>query len=219
MDKIATVQAHQLLNDGLNQLSLALTEAQISQLMLYVNELEKWNKAYNLTAVRSIEEIIKRHILDALSVVQLIAEKKPKTLADIGTGGGIPGVILGIVFPKLSIFLVESIGKKCRFLRHVIQKLGLSERVSIIQQRVESWHPTEPLSIIICRAFTSLQNFTTITQHLGDEKTLWFAMKSAHTQAEEQALSQPFMIAENSLLQVPYEAAQRHLIILKINND
>lgn len=208
-----------LLNDGVKQLSLTLTEMQISQLMCYTQELEKWNKTYNLTAIRNVEDIIKRHVFDALSVAHSVAEKSPKTLADIGTGGGIPGVILAILFPELLVFLVESIGKKCRFLRHIIQKLGLSERVSIVQQRVESWHPPEPLSIIICRAFTSLQNFTTITQHLGDEHSIWFAMKSAYTAAEEQALSKPFIIIENRQVNVPYETAQRHLIILRKQTD
>lgn len=214
-----TEKIESTLTKSCEQLGITLNEQQQTQLINYATELEKWNKTYNLTAIRNIEDIMKRHVFDALSVVHSVAEKSPKTLADIGTGGGIPGVILAILFPELSVFLVESIGKKCRFLRHITQKLGLSERVSIVQQRVESWHPPEPLSIIICRAFTSLQNFTTITQHLGDEHSIWFAMKSAYTAAEEQALSKPFIIIENRQVNVPYETAQRHLIILRKQTD
>ncbi len=204
-----------ILNSGCQQLDLTLSEAQMAQLLDYVRLMEKWNKTYNLTAVRDAEDMMKRHVLDALSVVGAVAKHSPTTLADIGTGGGIPGVILAVVFPDLRVYLVESIGKKCRFLRYVVSALGLSERVNIVQQRVEQWQLPEPLSIVICRAFTSLDNFTTITQHLGDEATRWLAMKADNTGDEVAQLSNAFILKEDEVLRVPFEQAERHLLTLQ----
>ncbi len=202
-----------ILTAGCEQLKLSLSEEQKGQLLRYVQELAKWNKTYNLTALREPSDMMRRHVIDALSVVPHVREFSPQTLADIGTGGGVPGVILAIVFPELEVDLVESIGKKCRFLRYVVQQLGLP-RVSVRQQRVEDWQPDVPRSIVICRAFTSLENFTTITQHLGDSHTHWLAMKSAHTKEEEAALPANFILTENRVLQVPFETAERRLLIL-----
>lgn len=204
-----------LLASGCKQLSLALTEAQTQQLLDYTAALEKWNKTYNLTAVRDTESMMKRHVLDALSVVASVRKQQPKTLADIGTGGGVPGIILAIALPDLQVFLIESIGKKCRFLRHIVSELGLQTRVNVVQSRVERWQPDAPLSAIICRAFTSLDNFTTITRHLGDEQTVWWAMKSAYTEAEERELASDFVLHNNLTLHVPFETAERHLLVLR----
>lgn len=205
----------EILSQATDELGISVTDSQINQLLDYAVELEKWNKTYNLTAVRKLDEIVKRHVVDALSVVPYIQELSPKTLADIGTGGGVPGVILAIIFPELQIDLVESIGKKCRFLRHIAVKLGLSDRLSVRQVRVESWQVDTPKDIIICRAFTSLENFTTITRHLGDEKSHWLAMKSAYTAEEESLLPSDFRLLKNYRLTVPFEEAERHLLIMK----
>lgn len=204
-----------ILQLGCEQLNLAPSEKQIEQLITYVTELHKWNKTYNLTAVRAPEEMIKRHLFDALSVLDHVQSYQPSHIADIGTGGGIPGVVLAIMMPETHVYLVESIGKKCRFLRHVTAQLGLSSRVNVVQQRVEAWQPQPHVSVIICRAFTSLQNFTTITQHLGNADSVWLAMKSAHTAEEIQALPAPFVLHENHVLHVPEEVAERHLLVLK----
>lgn len=209
------IHLKQILQDGCEQLDVALTETQIGQLLRYTQELEKWNKTYNLTAVRDSEAMMKRHVVDALSVAKSVEAIKPKSLADIGTGGGIPGVILAIVFPELRVYLVESIGKKCRFLRHVTTVLGLAERVDIIQQRVEAWQVDAPLSIVICRAFTALENFVTITRHLGDEQTIWLAMKADNTEGEVQALPSDFATTHDEILDVPFEKAGRHLLTLR----
>lgn len=205
----------QILQEGCQQLNIVLTEVQIEQLIRYTQELEKWNKTYNLTAVRDIEAMMKRHVLDALSVVKSVERYSPTTLADIGTGGGIPGVVLAIVLPDLRVYLVESIGKKCRFLRHVTTVLGLSARVEVVQQRVEAWQVDFSLSIVICRAFTSLENFTTITRHLGDSETVWLAMKADNTEAETEQLPKDFTVVNNEALNVPFESAGRHVLTLK----
>ncbi len=203
-----------LLLAGCRQLELTLTEVQIQQLLDYTAALEKWNKTYNLTAVRDTETMIKRHVLDALSVVAYVRDYQPQSLADIGSGAGVPGLILAIALPDLQVFLLESIGKKCRFLRHVVAQLGLQARVTVVQQRVEVWQPPLPLSVVICRAFTSLKKFTTITRHLGAADTIWLAMKAADTTAEEQDLPADFHLQANRALAVPFETAQRHLLVL-----
>ncbi|MGY0398364.1 MAG: 16S rRNA (guanine(527)-N(7))-methyltransferase RsmG [Ostreibacterium sp.] len=205
----------QLLSQASKSLGIILSLEQQEQLIRYTLELEKWNHTYNLTAVRDAEKIMKRHIIDTLSMVKILKQLSPKTLADIGTGGGIPGVILAIVLPNLQVALLENIGKKCRFLRHVTHLLALTERVIIYQQRVENWQPEYPVSVIICRAFTSLENFMAITYHLGNHDSYWLAMKSAHTATEERNLPNDVIIEHNIALEVPFETAERHLLILK----
>lgn len=214
----SAVRLRAILFDGCEQLGLMLSETQIEQLIHYTQALEKWNKTYNLTAIRDVELMVKRHVVDALSVVESIGKYSPKTLADIGTGGGIPGVVLAVVFPELQVYLVESVGKKCRFLRHVVAVLGLSSRVHVMQQRVENWQPDAPLSIVICRAFTSLENFTAMTRHLGNGETLWLAMKAANIADEVNRLPSDFNIVDNEQLNVPLESAERHLLVMKKRN-
>ncbi len=211
-DSIARLRA--ILSTGLEKLDLTLSNAQIEQLLHYTQELEKWNKTYNLTAIRDVEAMLKRHVLDALSVVNPIGKYQPKTLADIGTGGGIPGIILAIAFPELQVYLIESIGKKCRFLRHITNALGISRRVQVIQQRVEQWQPNDYLDIIICRAFTSLDNFANITQHLGNQDSIWLAMKADKTENEVSQLTDDFILQNDMILTVPFETAERHLLVL-----
>ncbi len=204
-----------ILSQATNELGINLTSEQVESLINYAVELEKWNKTYNLTAIRSLDDIVKRHLVDALSVVPYIKSLSAQSLADIGTGGGVPGVVLAIVFPELHIDLVESIGKKCRFLRHIVAKLKLDDRVLVRQVRVESWQVEDAIDIIICRAFTSLENFTTITRHLGGVDSYWLAMKSAYTDEEESQLSSDFKLIEKNHLVVPFEEAERYLLVLK----
>ena len=204
-----------ILSQACNELGITLSKIQENQIIAYVEELEKWNKVYNLTAIKNREEIMKRHVIDALSIYPHIQRLLPSSLADIGTGGGVPGIILSIMFPNLPIDLVESIGKKCRFLRHIIHKLSLPSHVVVQQKRVQDWQPETIKSILICRAFTSLENFITTTQHLGNNKTYWLAMKSAHTTEEEKSLPNNYTLVDNRQLTVPFEVAKRHLITLK----
>ncbi len=205
-----------LLQTACAELGLTLDEVQSKQLVDYTIELAKWNKTYNLTAVREPQAIMKRHVIDALSVVSALRQLSPTSLADVGTGAGVPGVVLAVVMPEIYVYLIESIGKKCRFLRHITQHLGLAERVSVVQQRVEQWQPGQLPSVIICRAFTSLANFMTLTRRLGGQDSYWLAMKAAQTEAEEKAVPKDFYLVDKRRLTVPFEAAQRHLLLFKL---
>lgn len=204
-----------LLAKGCDALHLSLTPTQTQQLISYIQTLHQWNQAYNLTAVRQIEVMMQRHVIDSLSILKSVQSSHPKQIADIGSGAGIPGIVLAIMLPETEVFLIESIGKKCRFLRHVTTILALSERVQVIQQRVEQWQPEKPLSMIICRAFTALENFTKITQHLGDDSSTWLAMKTLPVKEEVQQLPENFILKEQITLTVPYEPARRCLLVLQ----
>ncbi len=199
-----------------NTKGLNLSQEQIESLLIYANELEIWNKTYNLTAIKGVDSIINRHIFDSLSVVSKLKDNNIKRIADIGCGAGLPGIILAIAITELEVYLVESVEKKCRFLRHIIQKLNLSNRIFVISERVEKYQPNFYFEGIICRAFSSLETFVNITAHLGDKDSLWMAMKSEHTKDEELLIGKTnFEVKQNIKLVVESTDAKRHLILLK----
>lgn len=205
-----------IINEACEQLGLSLADSQVKQLIDYVLLLEKWNQTYNLTAVRDAEAMLYRHVIDALSVAHAVNDNS--VLADIGTGAGIPGLVLAIVYPHSQVYLLDSVGKKCRFLRHAVTTLGLnknSERVFVVNERVEKWQPQVAFDFIICRAFTSLANFITITAHLGSSKTHWLAMKADEITAEKSAIEANFAVLKDEVLNVPFETACRRLVWIK----
>lgn len=207
-----------LLETAIAELNLTLDEGKIEQLLAYIGLLSHWNKAYNLTAIEGEENLIKRHLVDSLSILPTVDKLNVKSIADIGTGAGLPGLVIAITRPELSVNLVESIGKKCRFLRHVCQTLHLAS-TCVIQTRVENYQVDKPFDAVICRAFSALDNFVKITAHLGDEKTYWLAMKADQLQEEIKALPQDFVIKDNLLLHVPFESAARRLLCLQRLNS
>lgn len=207
------------------QLDLTLAESQVKQLIDYVLLLEKWNQTYNLTAIRDAEAMLYRHVIDALSVVKVFDNQS--VLADIGTGAGIPGLIIAIVYPDSRVYLLDSVGKKCRFLQQAVQMLQLNkdgERVFVVNERVEKWQPQQQqpdlvFDFIICRAFTSLKNFTTITRHLGADKTYWLAMKAEDITAEKADMDAAYTVVKDEVLKVPFESACRRLLWIKKTQD
>ena len=209
---VSTQHAQELI-EGAQQLGVILTEQQQQQLLQYLGLLIKWNQAYNLTAVRNPDEMVSRHLLDSLSVVQYV-EQYGNDWLDVGSGGGMPGVPLAIIFPERKFTLLDSNGKKTRFLTQVKLELKL-DNLEVIHNRVEAFTPARAFSGIISRAFSSLADFTNWTRHLGDTNSHWLAMKGVHPDDELQALPEDFRLDSCQILKVPGCQGQRHLLILQ----
>ncbi|SIS14193.1 16S rRNA m(7)G-527 methyltransferase [Aquipseudomonas alcaligenes] len=201
------------LAQGAQTLGVVLSPLQQEQLLAYLALLIKWNKAYNLTAVRNPDEMVSRHLLDSLSVVPFVAQYGDNWL-DVGSGGGMPGIPLAILFPERRFTLLDSNGKKTRFLTQVKLELKLAN-LEVIHSRVEEFRPQVPFSGICSRAFSSLQDFTDWTRHLGNGDTHWLAMKGVQPDDELQALPADFRLQSCDVLKVPGCQGQRHLLILR----
>jgi 16S rRNA (guanine527-N7)-methyltransferase len=201
------------LAQGAQTLGVALSSQQHEPLLAYLALLIKWNKAYNLTAVRNPDEMVSRHLLDSLSVVPFVAQYGDNWL-DVGSGGGMPGIPLAILFPERRFTLLDSNGKKTRFLTQVKLELKLGN-LEVVHSRVEEFRPEVPFSGICSRAFSSLQDFTDWTRHLGNGDTHWLAMKGVHPDDELQALPADFRLQSCEVLRVPGCQGQRHLLILR----
>lgn len=196
---------------GAQQMDVALSAGQAEQLLAYMALLNKWNKAYNLTAVRDPDEMVSRHLLDSLSILPFVADGR---WLDVGSGGGMPGVILAIMRPDSQFTLLDSNGKKTRFLTQVKLELGL-DNLQVVNSRVEAFTPGQAFDGIVSRAFSSLADFTSLTRHLSTEDTHWLAMKGLYPESELQALADDFTVLTSEELSVPGCQASRHLLILR----
>lgn len=210
---LVTARHAEELSQGARELGVELSAEQHEQLLAYLALLIKWNKAYNLTAVRNPDEMVSRHLLDSLSVVPFVAEAGDNWL-DVGSGGGMPGIPLAILFPERQFTLLDSNGKKTRFLTQVKLELKLTN-LQVIHSRVEEFQPEVPFAGICSRAFSSLEDFSNWTRHLGNGDTQWLAMKGVHPDDELQALPADFRLTATHVLKVPGCQGQRHLLILR----
>ena len=201
------------LRQGAAALSVELSHTQQEQMLAYLALLNKWNKAYNLTAVRDPAEMVSRHLLDSLSVAPHVQPGGSSWL-DVGSGGGMPGIPLAILFPERRFTLLDSNGKKTRFLIQVKLELKLAN-VEVVHSRVEQFKPEQPYTDITSRAFSSLDDFANWTRHLGDVETRWLAMKGVQPDDELQALPEDFQLEHCLVLKVPGCQGQRHLLILR----
>ena len=200
------------LHKGIIELGLSVSQEQEAVLFEYLQLLEKWNKKFNLTAVRDINEMVSVHLLDSLSIVPFI---KAGRLLDVGTGAGLPGIPLAICFPDTQFTLLDSNGKKIRFCRQAIMELGL-KNVKAVQARIESFD-NEAFDQITTRAFTDLENMVAWLNHLLSKKTQLLAMKGALPENEIGQLSDAGFQVETNKLQVPFVTGERHLLkIMKI---
>lgn len=197
------------LDAGLAQLGLNLPEEVREGLIAYVQLLAKWNKAYNLTAVHDPLEMVTRHILDSLVVVPYFHSKRT---IDVGTGGGLPGIPLSLVFPEREFVLLDSNSKKTRFLVQVKAELGL-QNVTVAHSRVEDYHPKELFDAVITRAFASVTDILTSSRHLLKPGGEFLAMKGLVPDDELASLPAGFHLKEIIALSVPgLEQEQRHLL-------
>ena len=185
---------------------------QCEALLSYLAQLERWNKAYNLTAVKEPVEMVTRHLLDSLSVAPYINGGR---LLDAGTGAGLPGVPLAIVQPGLDVTLLDSSGKKIRFMSHVRRQLNL-ENIHPVQQRLESHSPESGYDSIISRAFTDLASFAEAARHLATGSLRLLAMKGRYPTAELSELPEWVRVHSVEKLHVPGLQEDRHLVIMSV---
>lgn len=178
----------------------------------YLALLQKWNKPYNLTALRSERDMVVKHLLDSLSVEPHLTSAE--RVCDVGTGAGLPGIPLAIYLHDTQFVLLDSNGKKTRFLEQVKSQLGLSN-VEIIQDRVENFRPQDRFDVVISRAFADLNRMCRATHHLLSDDGLWFAMKSQTANSEISGLDRQFIMQQRVDLNVPFLNDARMLAIVK----
>jgi 16S rRNA (guanine527-N7)-methyltransferase len=200
------------LRAGLGQLPGTDLEAvQVSRLLDYLDLLQRWNRTYNLTAISDPAEMITRHLLDSLSVLPWIRGLR---LLDAGTGAGLPGVPLAIARPDLAVTLLDSTGKKVRFLNHVARELNL-DNAHPVQARLESYEPEGAFDTIVSRAFSSLAAFAAAARHLAGTARL-LAMKGRYPNDELGDLPAWVRVESVEKLAVPGLQQDRHLVIMSV---
>ncbi len=198
----------QHLADGVKQLNLNIEEEQQGLLLTYLEQLAKWNKAYNLSGIKEPSRMLTLHLLDSLSILPFINEE---SVLDVGTGAGLPGIPIAICKPKTEISLLDSNGKKTRFLFQAISQLNL-KNILVINDRVENYQSPKSFDIVVSRAYSSLAQFINQTRHLLGEKSKLLAMKGHYPQTELDALPKDFKLLEVHKLHIPGEAGIRHLL-------
>ena len=197
-----------LLCEGAKTMDVSLTDEQVRSLLDYHALINKWNKVYNLSAIRDPLESIKKHFLDSFSILEFI---KPGLLLDVGSGAGLPGIIIAIMKPKTNVFVIDSVGKKCRFMQTVKTELGL-ENLTVINTRVESFNYPESFSQITSRAFASAIDTVNKTKHLIANDGRYLLMKGDNIALE----NIENMESKVHVLKVPFVSDNRSLLEIKI---
>ena len=195
----------------LAQTTLTITPTQQRQLLGLVELLDKWNKAYNLTSVRDPQEMLVRHIFDSLAVAPWLEGER---FIDVGTGPGLPGLPLAILFPAREFVLLDSLGKRIRFSRQVVLELGLTN-VTPVQSRVEAYQPEQGFDGVLSRAFASLADMLHWCHHLPAATGCFLALKGQYPHEELASLPAGFVLQSVHPLQVPELDGERHLVIVK----
>lgn len=195
---------------GLAALGLVVPADAEAKLLAYLALLEKWNRVYNLTAVRETGRMVSHHLLDSLAAVPYV---DGATVLDVGSGGGLPGIPFAIVRPHWRVTLIDSIGKKTAFLQQAKTELGLAN-VDVVTSRVEDYRPTAAFDIVASRAFADLNAFVELTRHLLRPGGRWLAMKGLHPDEEIGAMPADVKVSANHSVHVPGLDASRHVVIL-----
>lgn len=204
----------QMLKEGAQALSVELSERQHEQLLDYVALLAKWNAVYNLTAIRDPRQMLIQHILDSLSILPHLPSRENAAVLDVGSGGGLPGIVLAIVRPDWQVTLNDIVHKKSAFQSQAKAELGLAN-LSVVTGRVESLRPgvevPKKFDLIVSRAFAELSDFVTLARHLvADGGAIW-AMKGVRPEGEIERLPEGAKAIQTIRLTVPMLDAERHL--------
>ena len=211
-----------LLSEGVAELGLALSDAQLDKLLDYVALLAKWNAVYNLTAIRDPRQMLNQHILDSLSIVPHLASLGPSSVLDVGSGGGLPGIVLAIVLSDWTVTLNDVVHKKTAFQAQAKAELGLTN-LSVVTGRVETLKPgvevPAKFDVIVSRAFAELADFVTLARHLVAEKGAIWAMKGVRPDGEIERLPAGSHAKQIIRLKVPSLEAERHLVEVVLDAD
>ena len=207
------------LRSGAQALGLVLTDAQIQHLVDYAALIQKWNKVYNLTALRDPADMLTHHLLDSLTAIAPLrrhTQGQPIRVLDVGSGGGLPGVVLAICMPELNVSCVDTVAKKAAFVQQVAVSLKLPN-LRGLHARVESL--TDPYQVICSRAFASLPDFVTWSRSALAEGGVWMAMKGKHPQGEIDALPTDVQVFHVEPLTVPGLDVERCMVWMKAKTD
>ena len=211
-----------LLSEGVEELGLALSDAQLDKLLDYVALLAKWNAVYNLTAIRDPRQMLNQHILDSLSIVPHLASLGPSSVLDVGSGGGLPGIVLAIVLSDWTVTLNDVVHKKTAFQAQAKTELGLTN-LSVVTGRVETLKPgvevPAKFDVIVSRSFAELADFVTLARHLVAEKGAIWAMKGVRPDGEIERLPAGSHAKQIIRLKVPSLEAERHLVEVVLDAD
>ena len=199
------------LESGLRELGVSVGSQDLARLMEYVALLDKWNRIYNLTAIRDADRIVSVHLLDCLAVVPYLGGSR---VLDVGSGAGLPGIPIALARPDIRVTMLDSSHKKAAFLRQAVAELQL-KNAAIVCERAESWRPPERFECIISRAFAELSEFVRLTEHLLAPGGLLAAMKGVHPYEEIEKLPREFRVTEVRRLFVPGLGAERHLVLIE----
>ena len=195
---------------ALDELNISATDKQINLWVEYLHILEKWNQVYNMTSIKKFDDMLGKHLFDSLSVDKYI---RGNSTVDVGTGGGLPGVVLAILYPEHKFTLVDSVGKKIMFLKNVKRILKL-ENIEPINIRIESLEGD--FDNVISRAFSSVDKFYDLCKHFLNDNNQMLAMKGPDT--EEANLAMLPLEIETNQITVPFLEAQRNLIVMRKKN-
>jgi len=195
-----------LLCEGAEVMNIPLSDKQIQQLLRYLSLIHKWNRIYNLSAIRDPIESVKGHLLDSLSIIHFV---QPGLLLDVGSGAGLPGIVIAIMKPETKVFVLDSVGKKCRFMQAVKSELAL-ENLIVVNSRVEFFKPNKSFSQITSRAFAEASKTIQLTKHLLEENGRYLLMKSSNIEEEDvdnfnmkvHSMTVPFVSDKRSLLEI-----------------
>ena len=202
-------QNQQALELGIKTLGLSCSSQQIQQLLAYLEMLQRWNKAYNLTAIREPIQMVRLHLLDSLAIHPYV--QGVKYIIDVGTGPGLPGIPLAILNPDTNFTLLDSNGKKTRFLFQAINDLSLAN-VKEINHRVEKYQPEQSFDIVLSRAFSSISDMLTQCDHLVSDSGCFLAMKGKKPDSELSQITKDYKVVDLSHINVPQVDSERHLI-------
>jgi 16S rRNA (guanine527-N7)-methyltransferase len=199
----------QALELGIKTLGLSCSSQQLEQLLAYLEMLQRWNKTYNLTAIREPIQMVRLHLLDSLAIHPYV--QGVKHIIDVGTGPGLPGIPLAILNPDINFTLLDSNGKKTRFLFQAINDLSLANAKEI-NHRVEKYQPEQSFDIVLSRAFSSISDMLTQCDHLVSDSGCFLAMKGKKPDSELSQITKDYKVVDLSQINVPQVDSERHLI-------